>query len=183
MEGSLEFETYEDYPVKVTYNESCKPTKKCVQVGDQGGNDQAQEACYYEWDYGPNADAMSQEEKKAKEDECGFAPVGLYYNDVWEYDLNCQRFWDMACEDKGWEVLHAGARNGACIFQGGKEICTVPSERWHHGSAMFDDKTMLVSIPMQTCSAVQFFFSHFFLFGLADRELLVNFARSPVNLL
>jgi len=24
------------------------------------------------------------------------------------------------------------------------QICTAPSERWHHGAAMFDDKTMLV---------------------------------------
>lgn len=71
---------------------------------------------------------MSQEEIKLKEDACGFVPVGLYYNDIWEYDLNCEkgegeepgRYADMACEETGWKVLHPGARNGACVFQNGK---------------------------------------------------------------
>eukprot|EP00520_Triparma_pacifica_P000336 CAMPEP_0118648420 /NCGR_PEP_ID=MMETSP0785-20121206/9146_1 /TAXON_ID=91992 /ORGANISM="Bolidomonas pacifica, Strain CCMP 1866" /LENGTH=1030 /DNA_ID=CAMNT_0006540611 /DNA_START=234 /DNA_END=3323 /DNA_ORIENTATION=+ len=143
-EGSLEFETYTDQPVKTTYNETCKPKKTCIPLapGVKSGNT---ESCSYEWDYGGNeGETLSQEYQKLKEDQCGFVPVGLYYNDVWMYDLDCERYADKACQNSGWVTLHEGARNGACVFQNGKEICTVPSERWHHGSAMFDDQTMLI---------------------------------------
>ncbi|CBN78621.1 conserved unknown protein [Ectocarpus siliculosus] len=70
--------------------------------------------------------------------------VGLYYNDVWEYDLNCTRYADGPCEGTGWNVLHEGARHGACEYVRGTEICGVPSERWRQGAAMFDDNTMIV---------------------------------------
>mmetsp|Transcript_24240 Transcript_24240/g.48206 ORF Transcript_24240/g.48206 Transcript_24240/m.48206 type:complete len:1055 (-) Transcript_24240:30-3194(-) len=152
VEGTLEFQTYEDYPVSSNYNASCKPIKTCIPLTDaESGNT---ETCSYSWSYGGDTSEMSQEAIKAKEDQCGFVPAGLFYNDVWEYDINCgadveageipERYADMACEKTGWKVLHPGARNGACVFQAGKEICTLPSERWHHGSAMFDDKTMLI---------------------------------------
>ncbi|CAM9806227.1 unnamed protein product, partial [Ectocarpus sp. 4 AP-2014] len=70
--------------------------------------------------------------------------VGLYYNDVWEYNLNCTRYADGPCEGTGWNVLHEGARHGACEYVRGTEICGVPSERWRQGAAMFDDNTMIV---------------------------------------
>lgn len=144
-EGRLEFATYDGYPVKTgVYNASCKPKKTCTPLDPDvttSGND---ESCYYEWDYGGDITELGQEYQKVKEDQCGFVPVGLYYNDVWEYDLDCERYADKACEYTGWSTLHPGGRNGNCVFQNGKEICTVPSERWHHGSAMFDDKTMLI---------------------------------------
>ncbi|GMH86956.1 hypothetical protein TL16_g10705 [Triparma laevis f. inornata] len=150
VKGSLEFQTYENYPVSSNYNSTCSPQKICTPLTSTStGNT---EACSYTWSYGSSTSKMSQEEIKLKEDTCGFVPVGLYYNDIWEYDLNCEkgegeepgRYADMACEETGWKVLHPGARNGACVFQNGKEICTIPSERWHHGSAMFDDNTMLI---------------------------------------
>jgi len=31
-EGLLEFETYDESPVKAAFNESCKPTKVCTQL-------------------------------------------------------------------------------------------------------------------------------------------------------
>ena len=33
---------------------------------------------------------------------------------------------------------------GACKIVLGVEICNVPSERWMHGAAMYDDGTMLI---------------------------------------
>ena len=58
--------------------------------------------------------------------------------------LNCTRHADDACEDANWRVLHAGGIEGSCKMVLGEEICTVPSERWMHGAAMFDDGTMLI---------------------------------------
>jgi len=130
--------------VKNAYDDTCKPKKICVPLDSSKTTSGNTETCYYEWDYGADDENLNQEDRKLKEDQCGFVPVGLYYNDVWTYDLDCRRFADKACEDTGWDVAHSGARNGACVFQSGKEICTVPSERWHHGSAMFDDRTMLI---------------------------------------
>jgi len=57
-----------------------------------------------------------------KEAECGYVPVGLYYNDVWEYDMNCTRVADMACSDRGWEVLNPGIIAGGCRILAGIEV-------------------------------------------------------------
>lgn len=70
--------------------------------------------------------------------------VGLYYNDVWSYELNCTRFADTECQDESWEVRHEGAWEGGCKNVMGREICEVPGARWLHGAAMFDDETMLI---------------------------------------
>ncbi|CAM9543031.1 unnamed protein product [Phaeothamnion confervicola] len=76
----------------------------------------------------------------------GLVTVGLYYNDVWVYDLNCSRRADAPCPDgSGWRVLHPGSRQGGCEYDdSGNSVCTTPGERWGHGAAMFDDGTMLV---------------------------------------
>ncbi len=42
------------------------------------------------------------------------------------------------------ELLHIGARHGGCTLIGEEEFCSVPSERWGHLSAIFDDDTMIV---------------------------------------
>jgi len=73
-----------------------------------------------------------------------YVTVGLYYNDVWEYDLDCERYGDGPCEDRGWKVMHAGATHGGCSYYLGREICDVPYERWYHSAAMFNDSTMLI---------------------------------------
>jgi len=70
--------------------------------------------------------------------------VGLYFNDVWSYELDCERYGDEPCVDRTWEVLDVGARRGGCQMVLGREVCTHPAERWLHGAAMFDDSTMLV---------------------------------------
>ena len=78
-------------------------------------------------------------------EECvNMVDVGLYYNDVWSYELNCTRFADDACELSNWRVEHPGGIEGACKIVLGVEICTTPSERWMHGAAMYDDGTMLI---------------------------------------
>ncbi|CAM9413451.1 unnamed protein product, partial [Chrysoparadoxa australica] len=72
-------------------------------------------------------------------------PVGLYYNDVWVYDLDCNREGDGPCTDSGWDILHpGGCLLGGCKFYRGQEICNLPSERYGHGAALFDDSTMLI---------------------------------------
>jgi len=98
----------------------------------------------YSWDYGAPTSTMSASDILLKEEQCGFVPVGLYYNDVWTYDLNCEMNGDKGCKDTGWDVLHPGDRDGACQFKNGREVCFTPGERWHHGAAMFDDDTMLI---------------------------------------
>ena len=90
--------------------------------------------------------------------------VGVIYNDVWAYKITgprhgrdgdginelrtepgCNRYDDGACEDgDGWVLWHAGAPEGGCLIQLGIEVCTVPSERYHHGVAMFADGCMYV---------------------------------------
>lgn len=62
-----------------------------------------------------------------------YIPVGVYYNDVWAYQLcptatsatmpqgnssrGGQRYWDTACEGQGWINMHAGAIEGGCVIQ------------------------------------------------------------------
>ena len=70
--------------------------------------------------------------------------VGLFYNDVWAYNLDCDRYFDGPCEGTGWTIWHPGALEGGCNIQLGIEVCNVPSERWNHGTAYFDDGTMYV---------------------------------------
>lgn len=67
------------------------------------------------------------------------------------YDLNCTREWQKGCSSEydQWKVLHEGAVDGGCKNivegrEGTREICTVPSERFFHGAARFNDSTMLI---------------------------------------
>lgn len=70
--------------------------------------------------------------------------VGLFYNDVWAYNLNCTRYFNGPCEGTGWEVWHPGTLEGGCVIALGQEVCTVPAERWRHGAVYFSDETMYV---------------------------------------
>ena len=78
--------------------------------------------------------------------ECeNYVPTALIYNDVWMYDLNCTRYDDESCVHLGWQLLHPGAFNADCrIVIGGREICSMPSERWLHDAIMFKDRTMFI---------------------------------------
>ena len=55
-----------------------------------------------------------------------------------------ERVFDLPCTNSGWELLNPGALEGGCSIQLGILVCTVPSERYNHGSVMFDDNTMYV---------------------------------------
>lgn len=70
--------------------------------------------------------------------------VGLYYNDVWAYNLNCTRYFNGPCEGSGWTLWHPGALQGGCIMALGQLVCTVPSERWRHQAVYFSDETMYI---------------------------------------
>jgi hypothetical protein len=51
--------------------------------------------------------------------------VGTFYNDVWEYDLDCDRYFDGPCEGSGWKLLHLGALEGGCSIELGIEVRTI----------------------------------------------------------
>jgi hypothetical protein len=84
-----------------------------------------------------------------------------------------ERGFDTACKETGWVLWHPGAPQGGkalsflgiydkftaplscacypfrqlcsgCTIQLGIEVCTVPSERYNHGSVMHDDGTLYV---------------------------------------
>jgi hypothetical protein len=51
-------------------------------------------------------------------DDCSnTAMIKVLYNDVWVYELGeqeCTRYFDKACVNNGWRVLHPGAKEGGC---------------------------------------------------------------------
>lgn len=135
VDGRIAFTTYDQ-----------KPVSPC--------ND-AEEQIYW---------TLTEEEKQAcLDDPIDKINVGVIYNDVWAYKITgprhglsgknidrdriepgCDRYDDDACEDSGWVLWHPGAREGGCLIQLGIEVCNVPSERYHHGAAMFVDGCMYV---------------------------------------
>ena len=139
LNGTLEFSTYEDKPVIPSYDPSCEPEKICVTLTNStSGNT---EACTYSWNA---SHAKSLDDKIRHEKECGYTEVGLFYNDVWMYDLGCKRYADLPCQDQGWVILHPGAIYGGCRDENETRVCDAPSERWKHGAVIFDDHIMLV---------------------------------------
>mmetsp|Transcript_19480 Transcript_19480/g.56810 ORF Transcript_19480/g.56810 Transcript_19480/m.56810 type:complete len:847 (-) Transcript_19480:215-2755(-) len=66
------------------------------------------------------------------------------WNDVWMYDLNCSQASWVGCAQEEWQLLHPGARDCKNYLGSALEICSVPSERYFHGAAVFNDSTMLV---------------------------------------
>lgn len=77
------------------------------------------------------------EKKLVDEDADKEVPSGKYYNDVWQYDLDCIRWADQSCRTTSWTPLDKGANNGGCRIVQGEEVCTHPSERWLHGASSF----------------------------------------------
>lgn len=87
----------------------------------------------------------------AEQDGCNFTTssltnIGLTYNDVWAYKLcnQSERSFDGACNNTGWIMVYPGAAQGGCNIELGITVCTAPSERFNHGSALFDDGTLYV---------------------------------------
>ena len=144
-EGILKFESYDQKPVREGYDPlSCQPKIKCIDLqGAKSGNN---ETCSYSWDH-ILTDDMTDPQRERKEEECGFATSGVYYNDVWMYDLECTRFADLPCVNDGWRVLHAGNKFGGCkgqVLDRNNNTCDTPFARWGHGAIMSDNNTMLI---------------------------------------
>lgn len=100
-------------------------------------------------------------------DEASLIVAGVFYNDVWAYKMctrsqepystpgfgpldtfsapsDPKRYFDSPCVDGGWLLWDAGASEGGCVIQLGILVCTRPSERYLHTSALFDDGTMYI---------------------------------------
>ena len=59
--------------------------------------------------------------------------VGLQFNDVWVYPLDCAaRTGDDACPQDNWVQLHKGAPLGGCRMIDQGETCPFPTERYEH---------------------------------------------------
>ncbi|KAA0145626.1 hypothetical protein FNF29_08455 [Cafeteria roenbergensis] len=72
-------------------------------------------------------------------DECYNISIGLLFNDLWSYDLDCTRFADDGCEYRGWTRVDPGARLGGCEFYAGELQCTHPTERYDQTLLAMDD--------------------------------------------
>ena len=143
-EGVLHFESYSDKPLLTEYDDTCVPVMECTNLTDAASGNN--ESCSYSWQFVLD-DVLdgNDNDRLDKEESCGFAVSALLYNDIWVYDLDCQRFGDLPCDNDGWRVLHPGKRYGGCRDdEGGERVCDIPSERWGHGAAMIDAKTMVV---------------------------------------
>ena len=68
--------------------------------------------------------------------ECGCVTVWCVCGWV---RVDCTRYDDDGCASKTWEVMSPNALKGGCDVINAVEFCTAPSERYLHGSAMFQD--------------------------------------------
>ena len=149
-EGILDFKSYDGKPIYNELNPLCQPAKSCIPLTNASSGNK--ESCIYEWgknlsyDIDFNNHNLSKDEiENTLEDTCNYVSVGAYYNDLWQYDLDCKRYSDNQCEDVGWQVLHPGSIFGDCYSKpNGERKCKIPSERWGHDAEMIDSDTMLV---------------------------------------
>lgn len=134
--GLIVFTTYED-----------KPVNACNDLTGEYYTEEERAGCDYE--------------------ETSTINIATFYNDVWAYKMcerstepfstpgygpldtvteavDPKRFFDSPCTDGGWLLLHPGAPEGGCVIQLGILVCNVPSERYMHASALFDDGTMYI---------------------------------------
>eukprot|EP01036_Dinobryon_divergens_P033211 gene33211-42946_t len=119
INGSIVFTTYDQ-----------KPVDKCNDINNEYYTKADQKTC------------------SGNVNDTSIIDVGLFYNDVWAYKV-CMpgplgRNWDGACVETGWELWSPGAAEGGCTIQLGILVCTTPSERYNHGSVLFDDGTLYV---------------------------------------
>lgn len=80
--------------------------------------------------------------------ECKAFPYitrAAFFNDVWSYNMSCERYGMDACVDQGWTQLDTGQKWGGCKYadsiDGSAYVlqCTHPTERYHHASGVFDN--------------------------------------------
>jgi len=137
----LTFASYDGKPLLEEYDPTCQPQVECFAVENQTNGQN--ETCSYSWDHMLKDVPLNERQKV--EETCGFTTTGLFYNDIWVYDMACTRFSDEPCLEDGWKVLHPGMRFGGCQTEPNDDrVCEIPSERWNHGAAMIDDSTMVV---------------------------------------
>jgi hypothetical protein len=72
--------------------------------------------------------------------QVGTVRIGKFFNDVWMYNLGCDRQYDTPCNSEGWVNLHPGGLYGDCIIVNFEEICQLPQERYGHMATVHDDK-------------------------------------------
>ena len=141
----MEFVSYDEKPLSSRYDpDTCQAEARCFPLHNATSG--RVQACSYSWDEAMKGEGAQNHRRKVEE-ECGFVPTGLLYNDVWLYDVDCNGSDNHNCLDgqRGWHVLHPGAKLGGCrTTDDDKRICDAPSERWAHGSAMLDSSTLLV---------------------------------------
>jgi hypothetical protein len=104
--------------------------------------------------------------------------VGLFYNDVWVYNLKCTRYFDGPCEGSGWTIWHPGALEGGCNIQLGIEVCNVPSERWNHGAVYFSDETMYIYGGFSQRCAGRYSYIHHLSINIRTRTLRTIIKRN-----
>ena len=63
--------------------------------------------------------------------------VGLYYNDVWIYNLSCTRTGDHKCSKHSWKQIHPGKNLGGCRVVEQNQRCYYPTERYEHTATIF----------------------------------------------
>eukprot|EP00949_MAST-11_sp_MAST-11-sp1_P000906 g906.t1 len=67
--------------------------------------------------------------------------VGPMYNDIWVYNLGCERWDDLSCRYEGWTEIFKNLRYGGCkiITTAIKtsEVCPAPTERYGHAAAVY----------------------------------------------
>jgi hypothetical protein len=76
--------------------------------------------------------------------ECGrVVRIGPLYNDIWTYDLSCERWDDLSCRYDGWTEVFPNTRYGGCkIFTdaiSSEMRCTSPTERYGHAAAVYGE--------------------------------------------
>jgi hypothetical protein len=91
-------------------------------------------------------DVRESEKHENGTEKPSMVPSALLFNDVWQYNMDCERWADYACNgtDYTWAPLDTGSINGGCRIVMGVEVCTHPSERWLHRAEIFQDSTMLI---------------------------------------
>ena len=165
VDGQLEFATHDGKPLSTRYDPaSCQPEIVCHDDGVNATN-KKEEVCTYSWQKDMDREGAKDHRRKIEE-QCGFLPSALFFNDVFIYDLDCNNANEEGGGDKdeetpmanhncpddgrrGWRRLHPGVKLGGCrtIREEGTSdvrICDTPSERWGHGAAMLNGSTLLV---------------------------------------
>jgi len=66
------------------------------------------------------------------------------YNDIWTYDLSCERWDDLSCRYQGWTEVFPNTKYGGCKIYtdaiSSEMKCASPTERYGHAAAVYGAK-------------------------------------------